>query len=221
MQRLAAFAGIGLAGAAGTALVIAEPSTRSYPVPLEVAKERLAAAPIPGMLLGVTGGPATLVRAGDTLIWQLGERGGQVSAELSGDGPSTRVRLITDIKPNPLGGVLTSSKLYAGMADDIFAEYVESAIVGRPFDPLRFGQRSALRMQADPSSLSELGDGIRATKQEVQEIITKEETFNRDAGGLEATLADLEDQVKAEEAYEATRSARKNSTRPTTDLDGY
>lgn len=223
MQRWMAFTGIGLAGAAGTAVVMAEPSTRTYPVSLEVAKQRLAGAPLPGMLLGVTGGTATLVRAGDSFIWQLGERGagGQVTAELSADGQSTRARLVTDIRPNPLGGALTSSKLYAGMADDIFAEYVEAAIVGRPFDPVRFGQRSALRMQADPSSLSEFGEGIRATKQEVRDIITQDESFDRDAGGFEATLADLEDRVKAEEAYEATRSARKNSTIPTTNLSGY
>jgi hypothetical protein len=223
MHPWVALGGIAIAGVVGAAVMMAEPSSRSYPVPIDVARERLAAAPVPAMLLGVAGRTATLVRTGNILIWHLGDRGssGRVTAELSADGQATRVRLATDIKPDPLGGALTASRLYADMADDIFAEYVESAILGRAFDPVKFGQRTAARLQADPSLLAEFGEGISARQQEVSDIITQDDTFNRDAGGLEAALADLEDQANAAKAYEATRSARKNSTRPTTDLVGY
>lgn len=216
-------AAISAVGVAATAVVVATPSSKNYAVPIADARDRLASAPLPDMLKSLSGERVTLVQVGDSLIWQLGQAssGGEVRADLSADGPTTDIKLSTAIKPDPLGGPVTAARLYRDMAEDIFAEHVDAVMYGRPFNAVKFAQLAAKRWQSNPAALAQFGEAVSNQKNAVSDMLSEDESFDRKKGGIDAVMADIEDQVKAAESEQAARAAIASSSRPTTDLSQY
>lgn len=216
-------AAVSVVGAAATAVVVASPSSKNYGVSIATARDRLAAAPLPDMLTGLSGEQVTLIKVGDSLIWQLGQAGsgGEVRADLSADGATTDIKLTTAIKPDPLGGPVTAARIYRDMAEDIIAEHVDAVMSGRPFDAVKFAQLAAKRWQSNPAALAEFGEAVSDQKNAVSDMLSQDESFDRKKGGLDAVMADIEDQVKAAESEQAARAAIASSSRPTTDLSQY
>jgi hypothetical protein len=172
-------AGIGVV-AAVTAAVATAPDTRRYPLPATVARERLAAAPLPAALLAFAGGKSALVREDDALVWRLGDLDhrsiGRVT--LDQDGASTEVTVRFDLADNAIdGSPLSATRMTKSMAESMFAEHVDSVLGGRPFDAQRSMMATALEMQANPQMLKDYGEAIGQQFNQVSAML------NSDLGG--------------------------------------
>lgn len=171
-----AFAGIGAIAAVTTAVATA-PDSRRYPLPTSVARERLAATPLPDALVAFAGGKVSLVREEGALVWRLGDPGsrsiGRVTLER--DGASTDVTVSFDLADNAIpGSRLAGTMMTKSMAESMFAEHVDSVLGGRPFDPMRSMMVTAREMQANPQMLKDHGEAIGQHFNEVSAMLNED-----------------------------------------------
>ena len=200
--------GLGAIAAVTTAVATA-PDSRRYPLPESVARERLAAAPLPEPLLAFAGGKATLVREAGALVWRLGDPGsrsiGRVTLER--DGASTEVTVSFDLADNAIqGSRLARTMMTKSMAESMFAEHVDSVLGGRPFDPMRSMLGTAREMHANPQMLKDYGEAIGQQFNDVSAML------NADLQADPALLAGTE------VGRRAATQPNENSFKPMTDV---
>ena len=171
----------GLAGfgaiAAVTAVVATAPETRRYPLPVSVARERLASAPLPNALTAFAGGKVAVIREEGALLWRLGDLSsrsvGRVT--LQQDGASTEVTFSFDLADNAINGSpLSNTLMTKSMAESIFAEHVDSVLGGRPFDPMRSMIVTAREMQTNPEMLKQYGEALNQHFSEVSSMLNED-----------------------------------------------
>ncbi len=155
---------IGIGGiAAVTAVVVTGDDVRHYPVPVSVARERLAATPLPEALSGM-GGAVSMVRREDGLLWRLGDpdRRSEARVSLEADGATTNATIHFDLSDKALGGSrLAATGLTKALAESILIEHVDAVLSGRPFDERRMALGAARELQANPDLLKDYGEAIR------------------------------------------------------------
>lgn len=155
---------IGIGGiAAVTAVVVTGDEVRNYPVPVSVARERLASTPLPEALSGM-GGAVSMSRQEHGLRWRLGDpdRQSEARVSLEGDGATTNVTIHFDLSDKALGGSrLAATGLTKALAESIFTEHVDAVLGGRSFDQRRMALGAARELQANPNLLKEYGEAIR------------------------------------------------------------
>jgi hypothetical protein len=188
-------AGVGAIAAVAAAVATA-PESRRYPLPESVARERLAAAPLPEPLRAFAGGKVVLVREDGGLLWRLGDlehrSTGRVTLERAG--ASTEVTMSFDLADNAFGeSRLSGTMLTRSMAKSMFVEHVDSVLGGRPFDAQRSMVGTALEMQANPRMLEEFGEAVGQQFNDVSAMINADFgpdphfVSNRPVGGRAAT----------------------------------
>lgn len=160
--------------AAAAALFAAGPDGHRYPISESEARERLSTRPLPEPLLDMSGHRVSLVREGRTLVWHLGDAEhrsiGRVT--IQGDGASTNVTIDFDLAENALGqSHVADTRLTRSMAESIFAEHVDSALGGRPFDARRMMAATKRQIQADPEVLQEYGEAVDAQFNDVASML--------------------------------------------------
>ena len=183
MTSWLAWGGLGLIGASTTAWLVAQPESRSYPVPLGTARERLASAPLPSELLLFGRGEARLSRGADGLRWSVGAPQDPmiVEADLSADGASTNVRLsITMPRATPPYASVLKSDVSQEIARSALEEHVDAVLGGRAYDPMRTMLKSAQRLQAKPEAMEQFGESLR------QEMIAAHDQVLRDLDAAHA-----------------------------------
>lgn len=201
-------AGLG-AIAAVTAAVATAPDSRRYPLPVSVARERLAAAPLPEALLAFAGGKAALAREDGALVWRLGgpDRCSIGRVTLEQDGASTEVTVSFDLADNAIeGSRLSGTRMTKSMAESMFTEHVDSVLAGRPFDPMRSMLGTAREMQANPEMLKDYGEAIGQQFNDVSAMLNSD--FEADPALLAGTPA----------GRRAATQPNENSFKPMTDV---
>lgn len=197
-----------VSGLGGVTLVsviaVTADDARRYPLPVSVARQRLAASAPPEPLLAFGAGRAMLSHEGDVLVWRLGDADhrsiGLVTLE--GDGAATKVTVSFDLADNALGASrIAAAGLTRSMAESIFVEHVDAVLGGRPFDPQRMVQSTAVEMKDNPKMLEEFGDAVR------QDMIAVSDMFSN----MESETASVADPKAAARVDE-------NSFKPMTDL---
>lgn len=177
MTSWLAWGGLGLIGASTTAWIVTQPDTRSYPVPIGTARERLAAASLPPEVLLFGPGDARLTRTADGLRWSVGAADDPmiVEADLSPDGASTDVRLsITMPRATPPYTGILKSDVGQEIARSALEEHVDAVLGGRAYDPMRAMLTSAQRLQAKPEAMQQFGESLR------QDMIAAHDQIERD-----------------------------------------
>lgn len=157
------FTAIGGVAAAVTTVVVTGEDVRRYPVPVSVARERLATAPLPEPLAGIAGDKIIMIREEGALVWHLGASDSRSEGRviLEGKGASTDVTVRFDLADNALGGSpLGATIMTKSMAETLFREHVDSVLGGRPFDMQKMGMEMAQEMQANPQMLEEYGEAV-------------------------------------------------------------
>ena len=205
----AGFTAIGGVAAAVTAVAVTGEEARRYPVPVSVARERLAAAPLPEPLAAFAGQTVVVIREEGALVWRFGdpEHRSEGRVTLEGEGASTNVTVRFDLADNALGeSPIGATMMTKSMAENMFREHVDSVLGGRPFDMQRMGMALAQEMQANPKMLEEYGDAIGDQFNSVSAIISE------DVEDL-----DIHDSQPVPDGRAATRP-HENSFRPMTDL---
>ncbi|HET9354694.1 MAG TPA: hypothetical protein VFO42_00865 [Sphingomicrobium sp.] len=172
----------GMSGiAAVTAVAVSGPEVRRYAIPESVARERLAAAPLPETLLGMAGHRSVLIREDGALVWNLGgpdnRSVGRVTLE--GEGASTNVTVSFDLSDTALGdSPLSKTRLTRSMAESMFAEHVDSVLSGRPFDAQRSMMVTAQEIQSNPEVMREYGQALGDQFNEVANVINETSEYS-------------------------------------------
>ena len=159
----AGFTAIGGVAATVTAVVATSEDVRRYPLPVSVARERLATMPLPEPLAGISGHKVVLIREDGALVWRLGdaEHRSEGRVTLDGEGASTNVTVRFDLADNALGGSkLGATLMTKSIAENLFREHVDSVLGGRPFDMQKMGLAIAQEMQANPAMLEQYGEAV-------------------------------------------------------------
>ena len=157
------FTAIGGVAATVTAVVVTADEVHHYPVPLSIARERLASTPLPEPLAGLAGGKVVVIREDGALLWKLGqgEHMSEGRVTLEGEGASTNATIHFDLDDDALGGApIGGTLLTKSMAKTMFLEHVDSVLFGRPFDMQRMGMAMAKELQANPQMLEEYGAAL-------------------------------------------------------------
>ena len=157
------FTAIGGVAAAVTAVVVTGEEVRRYPVPVSVARERLATAPLPEPLAAFAGQNVVVIREEGALLWRFGdtEHRSEGRVTLQGEGASTNVTVRFALADNALGNSpMGATMMTKSMAENMFREHVDSVLGGRPFDMQKMGMAMAQEMQANPQMLEEYGNAI-------------------------------------------------------------
>lgn len=197
-----------VSGLGGVTLVsvmaVTADDARRYPLPVSVARQRLAASALPEPLMAFGAGQAMLSHEGDVLVWRLGDADhrsiGRVTLE--GDGAATKVTVSFDLADNALGASrIAAAGLTRSMAESIFVEHVDAVLGGRPFDRQRMVQSTAAEMKDNPKMLEEFGDAVR------HDMIAVSDMFSN----MESETASVADPAAATRVDE-------NSFKPMTDL---
>ena len=166
------FAAIGGVAAAVTTVVVTAEEVRRYPVPVSVARERLAAAPLPEPIAAFASHEFVVIREDGALVWRFGdaEHRSEGRVTLEGEGASTNVTVRFELADNALGeSPIGATLMTKSMAENMFREHVDSVLGGRPFDMQKMGMAMAQEMQANPEMLKEFGSAL---DQQFQEVAT-------------------------------------------------
>lgn len=206
----------GIAGVSGVAAVAAVavtgPEVVRYPVVESVARERLATAALPAMLIGMSGGKVVMIREAGGITWKIGSGEGQSVGRvtLEGDGAATNVTIRFELGDNALGdSPLSGTRLTKSMAESMFKEHVDSVLSGRPFDPQRSMMTTAMEIQNNPEVMREYGQAIGDQFNQVSEMLNENGEFSTFPSTLPSEPA-----VNGREAV----APNPDSTRPTTPL---
>lgn len=201
----------GMSGvAAVTAVAVSGPEVVRYPLPESVARERLAAAPLPEPLLALSGKTVVLLREEGGLTWMLGAADnrsvGRVT--LAGDGAATDVTIEFELSDMALGAPgLSRTRFSRAMFENMFREHVDALLSGRPFDANRSMMGLAQEIQSDPAVMREFGQALGDQFNEVATMLNESEDF--------ATMGmPMEPAVDGREAV----APNPEATRPTTRL---
>ncbi len=177
MTSWLAWGGLGLIGASTTAWIVTQPDTRSYPVPIGTARERLAAASLPPEVLLFGPGDARLTRTAEGLRWSVGAADDPmiVEAGLSPDGASTDVRLsITMPRATPPYAGILKSDVGQEIARSALEEHVDAVLGGRKYEPMRAMLNAGRRLQDSPEALKQFSQGLRADMIATHEYLEKD-----------------------------------------------
>jgi hypothetical protein len=170
------FTAIGGVAAAVTAVVVTGEEVRRYPLPVSVARERLATAPLPEPLTAFAGQNVVVIREEGALLWHFGdaEHRSEGRVTLEGEGASTNVTVRFDLADNALGdSPMGATMMTKSMAENMFREHVDSLLGGRPFDMQKMGMALAQEMQANPEMLKEFGAALDQQFQEVATVMNE------------------------------------------------
>jgi hypothetical protein len=182
-----------------------------YPIPVMVARERLAAAPLPEALQGFGGHTVSVMREDGGLVWRLGDdtHRSRGKVTLQGDGAATNVTVRFDLADNAIdASPLSKTRLTKSLATSIFAEHVDSVLRGRDFDQGRMTRFTAYDIQAHPGMLQEFGEAVR------QQMISVADMIN----GKGEFAAPVPVTIDGRRQQEAATHVNRNSFEPLTDL---